>query len=156
MNMPMRQRLYLILSIVAHPDQSHVKEGSLRFILSLRAVGEGHVSSLTFRSGVVNRDGQIRLDGTAALATLPDVVVRLNVPLGEQIRLEFSDKTDLSERVIFPVTLAQKMALRMPGLLSLLMREALFITQPLRPIVANLFAQSLLKPMILCILECTL
>jgi predicted GH43/DUF377 family glycosyl hydrolase len=95
-------------SIVAHPDQSLVKEGSLRFILSLRAVGEGHVSSLTFRSGVVNRDGQIRLDKTAALATLPDVVVRLNVPLGEQIRLEFSDKTDLSERVIFPVTLAQK------------------------------------------------
>ena len=36
-------------SIVAHPDQSGTPQGSLRFILSLRAVGEGHVSSLTFR-----------------------------------------------------------------------------------------------------------
>ena len=39
-------------SIVAHPDQSGAPKGGLRFILSLRAVGEGHVSSLTFRSGL--------------------------------------------------------------------------------------------------------
>ncbi len=35
-------------SIVAHPDQSGAPEGGVRFVLSLRAVGEGHVSSLTF------------------------------------------------------------------------------------------------------------
>jgi hypothetical protein len=35
-------------SIVSHPDQSGAPEGGRRFILSLRAVGEGHVSSLTF------------------------------------------------------------------------------------------------------------
>ncbi len=38
-------------SIVTHPDQSGAPSGGRRFILSLRAVGEGHVSSLTFRSG---------------------------------------------------------------------------------------------------------
>ena len=44
-------------SIVAHPDQSGAPSGGLRFILSLRAVGEGHVSSLTFRSGLIAADG---------------------------------------------------------------------------------------------------
>ncbi len=36
-------------SIVPHPDQSGLPEGALRFILSLRATGEGHISSITFR-----------------------------------------------------------------------------------------------------------
>ena len=44
-------------SIVAHPDQSGAPPGGQRFILSLRAVGEGHVSSLTFRSGSIAADG---------------------------------------------------------------------------------------------------
>ena len=54
-------------SIVPHPDQSGTPAGSLRFILSLRAVGEGHVSSLTFRAGTVAADGSIarRSDGSA-------------------------------------------------------------------------------------------
>ncbi len=43
-------------SIVAHMDQSGVPAGGRRFILSLRAVGEGHISSLTFRSGIVAAD----------------------------------------------------------------------------------------------------
>ena len=56
-------------SIVAHPDQSGTPEGSLRFILSLRAVGEGHVSSLTFRSGLIAADGsrQHRPDGASCI-----------------------------------------------------------------------------------------
>jgi len=41
-------------SIVPHPDQSDVPEGSLRFILSLRATGEGHISSITFRTGYLD------------------------------------------------------------------------------------------------------
>ena len=44
-------------SIVAHPDQTGVPDGGCRFILSLRAVGEGHISSLTFRSGCIAADG---------------------------------------------------------------------------------------------------
>jgi hypothetical protein len=49
-------------SIVPHPDQSDAPKGGVRFILSLRAIGEGHVSSLTFRTGTVATDGAPRLD----------------------------------------------------------------------------------------------
>src|SRR5262249_3794751 len=40
-------------SIVPHPDQSDLPHSSLRFILSLRATGEGHISSITFRTGFI-------------------------------------------------------------------------------------------------------
>src|SRR5258706_949922 len=48
-------------SIVPHPDKSDLPAGSLRFILSLRATGEGHISSVTFRTGVIDRGGQITI-----------------------------------------------------------------------------------------------
>jgi hypothetical protein len=38
-------------SIVLHPDQTGMTAGAVRFIMSLRGVGEGHVSSVTFRTG---------------------------------------------------------------------------------------------------------
>ncbi len=40
-------------SIVPHPDQSGLEPGALRFIMSLRATGEGHISSIEFRTGVL-------------------------------------------------------------------------------------------------------
>ncbi|MEX0602308.1 MAG: glycosidase, partial [Bacteroidota bacterium] len=40
-------------SIVPHPDQQGLPGGSLRFILSLRATGEGHISSIEFRTGII-------------------------------------------------------------------------------------------------------
>jgi predicted GH43/DUF377 family glycosyl hydrolase len=49
-------------SIVPHPDQSDLPEGSLRFVLSLRATGEGHISSITFRTGFLDREGQITIN----------------------------------------------------------------------------------------------
>ncbi len=58
-------------SIVAHPDQSGVPRGACRFILSLRAVGEGHVSSLTFRTGVISVDGNVTVHSPARLAAIP-------------------------------------------------------------------------------------
>ncbi len=48
-------------SIVPHPDQSDVAPGSLRFILSLRATGEGHISSITFRTGYLDERGAITI-----------------------------------------------------------------------------------------------
>jgi len=48
-------------SIVPHPDQSGLPAGALRFILSLRATGEGHVSSITFRTGIVHPDNRIEV-----------------------------------------------------------------------------------------------
>lgn len=94
-------------SIVAAPDQSAPGGNGRRFILSVRAVGEGHVSSLTFRSGWIAADGGLRLDPTARLAAIPDVIRRTQRPEGEQVELSFAADTDISERVIFPVTDAQ-------------------------------------------------
>jgi predicted GH43/DUF377 family glycosyl hydrolase len=63
-------------SIVLHPDQSHLDKGSLRFIMSLRAIGEGHVSSIVFRSGVLDRHNTFIFDPTSDYVERPDV--RLN------------------------------------------------------------------------------
>jgi predicted GH43/DUF377 family glycosyl hydrolase len=49
-------------SIVAHPDQGGLAPGELRFVLSLRAIGEGHISSIEFRTGVVGGGGTVRVD----------------------------------------------------------------------------------------------
>jgi predicted GH43/DUF377 family glycosyl hydrolase len=49
-------------SMVWHPDQSGLPNSSRRFILSLRATGEGHISSVTFRSGVIDAQHNIKLD----------------------------------------------------------------------------------------------
>src|SRR5271165_719145 len=49
-------------SIVPHPDQSDLPPGALRFILSLRATGEGHISSITFRTGYLSADGSITVN----------------------------------------------------------------------------------------------
>uniref|UniRef100_UPI00387E30EA glycoside hydrolase family 130 protein n=1 Tax=Bradyrhizobium roseum TaxID=3056648 RepID=UPI00387E30EA len=94
-------------SIVPHPDQSDIPKGNLRFILSLRAVGEGHVSSLTFRSGVIAADGSISVDPTARLATSPRIAHRGAGPIGDNVEIVFEPATDISERVIFPVTESQ-------------------------------------------------
>lgn len=63
-------------SIVLHPDQSHLAEGSLRFIMSLRAIGEGHVSSIVFRSGVLDRENTFNFDPVSKYVERPEV--RLN------------------------------------------------------------------------------
>ncbi len=94
-------------SIVPHPDQSAVSNGSLRFILSLRAVGEGHVSSLTFRCGAIAADGSITVDPTARLATSPRIKHRTAGPIGDEVEVIFQPEQDVSERVIFPVTESQ-------------------------------------------------
>jgi predicted GH43/DUF377 family glycosyl hydrolase len=94
-------------SIVAHPDQTGAPPGGRRFILSLRAVGEGHVSSLTFRSGTIAADGSVTVDPSARLASIPKVVDRTTGPDGETVDIVFSPDEDISERVIFPITLSQ-------------------------------------------------
>jgi predicted GH43/DUF377 family glycosyl hydrolase len=94
-------------SIVRHPDQSDAPNGGLRFILSLRATGEGHVSSLTFRAGTIAADGGLTVDPTARLASSPRISRRVSGPDGDHIELTFNPEEDLSERVIFPVTESQ-------------------------------------------------
>ena len=61
-------------SMVWHPDQSGLPAGSKRFILSLRATGEGHISSITFRSGVIDANNQIQIDKASRFVTAPETV----------------------------------------------------------------------------------
>jgi predicted GH43/DUF377 family glycosyl hydrolase len=61
-------------SIVAHPDQTEVPEGALRFILSLRATGEGHISSIEFRSGIIDASGAVKMDPVSRFVSTPTVV----------------------------------------------------------------------------------
>ncbi len=61
-------------SIVEHPDQSDAPEGVKRFILSLRATGEGHISSITFRSGSIFSDGRVELDTPDRCVTEPKLI----------------------------------------------------------------------------------
>ena len=60
-------------SIVPHPDQTRLGQGDLRFILSLRSTGEGHISSIQFRTGVIHRDHSIEIDKTTPFVTLPEL-----------------------------------------------------------------------------------
>jgi predicted GH43/DUF377 family glycosyl hydrolase len=58
-------------SIVPHPDQTDLPAGAIRFILSLRATGEGHISSITFRTGIINSDLRIEVLPTTGFLTEP-------------------------------------------------------------------------------------
>jgi len=94
-------------SIVTHPDQSGVPSGGRRFILSLRAVGEGHVSSLTFRSGVLAADGTVTVDPIARFASISHLQRRVPSAPEDCVEVVFEPDSSISERVIFPVTEAQ-------------------------------------------------
>jgi predicted GH43/DUF377 family glycosyl hydrolase len=58
-------------SIVPHPDQTDLPPGALRFILSLRATGEGHISSITFRTGIIQADQTIEIIPPTGFLTEP-------------------------------------------------------------------------------------
>lgn len=61
-------------SIVEHPDQSGLDDGELRIVMSLRATGEGHISSIEFRTGVVGADYSVRLDPVSGFVESPEMV----------------------------------------------------------------------------------
>jgi predicted GH43/DUF377 family glycosyl hydrolase len=89
-------------SMVWHPDQSGLNPGEKRFIMSLRATGEGHISSITFRSGVINAEGKIRMDPHTRYVTSPDVYAN---PLYEKalFRLKLKELgyvNELTEQVL--------------------------------------------------------
>jgi predicted GH43/DUF377 family glycosyl hydrolase len=65
-------------SIVPHPDQAGLPEGALRFILSLRATGEGHISSITFRTGTIDAHGKILVDTPSRYVTTSDHIPHIS------------------------------------------------------------------------------
>lgn len=61
-------------SMVPHPDQSDLDSGAKRFIMSLRATGEGHISSIEFRAGTISVDGRIKLDPVSRFVIEPEII----------------------------------------------------------------------------------
>ncbi len=100
-------------SMVWHPDQSDLPPGARRFLLSLRATGEGHISSITFRSGTIGAENHIRMDEPTRYVTAPELVpntlyektlffrklVELNVdgPFAEQVLATLNEQFTLEE-----------------------------------------------------------
>ena len=100
-------------SIVPHPDQSGCADGAIRFVLSLRGIGEGHLSSVTFRTGTWGpADDDLVID-TPSRQGVPPVIEE---PAPELIReigakalvqLNCRDAREPSETVLFPVVESQ-------------------------------------------------
>lgn len=89
-------------SIVPHPDQSDIPPGSLRFILSLRATGEGHISSITFRVGFLDSEGQITINEPTRYCLEPAQIPNpaYEKPLFERKLQELGVLGDFSRRVL--------------------------------------------------------
>lgn len=93
-------------SIVLHPDQSGLHEGTVRFVMSLRAVGEGHISSIAFREGLLGPDDRFELQAEPRVATAAIAQFDHGDADGTVLVERDRDST-LSGTVIFPVTPAQ-------------------------------------------------
>ena len=94
-------------SAVPHFDQTGMDDGSMRVIMSMRAVGEGHISSVAFREGIITDGGHLKLAPEPPFATATDLTDRGDaMPEGEVTVYRHRDST-LSGTVIFPVTRAQ-------------------------------------------------
>ncbi|RYE51247.1 MAG: glycosidase [Hyphomicrobiales bacterium] len=87
-------------SIVPHPDQTDLPAGSIRFIMSLRATGEGHISSIEFRTGIIDAECRITVDPVSRFVTAPELLpnpsyfkIALTRKLNEMgVGGEFSDR----------------------------------------------------------------
>jgi predicted GH43/DUF377 family glycosyl hydrolase len=99
-------------SAVPHFDQTGMPEGSLRILMSLRAVGEGHISSVAFREGIITSKNELKLAPEPPFATATDAVGQdeEELPEGEITVYRHRDST-LSGTVIFPITAAQSKGL---------------------------------------------
>ena len=105
-------------SMVPHPDQSGLKGGEQRFIMSLRATGEGHISSIIFKTGVVNDQGGVLLDESSGLFTAlkrasaqQNALINSNPGNDIDYDLTSSAKLSLDEKVIFPSAPSEKMGM---------------------------------------------
>ena len=95
-------------SVVPHPDQTGLMNGACRILLSLRAVGEGHISSIAFREGVVSPAHELQLMPEPPFATAAEARPAKAIAGGGPVTVRRHPKTTLSGTVIFPVTEAQR------------------------------------------------
>ena len=95
-------------SIVPHPDQSGLVEGSLRVVLTLRAVGEGHISSIVFREGILNHLGGFDLMPRPPFSVAASEKIRASEDNGQVTTAVRFEEATLSGTVIFPFTQQQR------------------------------------------------
>jgi predicted GH43/DUF377 family glycosyl hydrolase len=95
-------------SIVPHPDQSGLSEGSLRIVISLRAVGEGHISSIAFREGILNANGEFSLMPQPPFAVAARATEQPSPENGMSTTAVSFREASLSGTVIFPFTAQQR------------------------------------------------
>ncbi|WP_430387062.1 glycoside hydrolase family 130 protein [Blastomonas fulva] len=95
-------------SIVPHPDQSGCESGAVRFIMSLRAVGEGHISSIAFREGIASASGGIDLWPQSSWATSVELDNASLTDGDSAVTVHRHPDSSLSNTVIFPVTEQQR------------------------------------------------
>ena len=91
-------------SIVPHPDQSGMSEDACRFVMSLRAVGEGHISSIAFREGIAKHDGSFELWPQASFATAMELDDLSLTDSDASVWVHRQPDSSLSNSVIFPIT----------------------------------------------------
>ncbi len=91
-------------SIVPHPDQSGCAGGAVRFVMSLRAVGEGHISSIAFREGIAYPDGRFDLWPQSAFATSVELDDASLYDADRGVTVHRNPESSLSNTVIFPIT----------------------------------------------------
>ena len=94
-------------SAVLHPDQSDAPEGGCRFVMSLRGIGEGHVSSVAFRTGSWVPGGALTIDPPSKVA-VPPIVEDTQGDENAVVHLRCGGSHELSETVLFPVLPSQR------------------------------------------------
>lgn len=94
-------------SVVLHPDQSGLPEDTVRFVMSLRGIGEGHVSSVTFRTGTWKPGGDLVVDDPSPTSAPPLIET---CEKGEEtaVRLCCGGSRTISETVLFPILPSQR------------------------------------------------
>ena len=95
-------------SIVPHPDQSGIQNGAVRFVMSLRAVGEGHISSVAFREGIAEQDGGFELWPQASFGTSVELDDEGLACADCPVTVHRHPDSSLSNTVIFPITEQQR------------------------------------------------
>jgi len=123
-------------SIVPHPDQSKLQDGELQFILSLRATGEGHISSVEFRTGLISAEGDISLGPVCPRLSSGE---KINASFSKEFvlsRAEGGDKLEMIIRDALPERFTEQEAL---AVISRLETESKQDLQPARENISTVF-----------------